>query len=1000
MSISQTDSKYTILHPRHEHFEEIRALCRRVYPFSKPWNIEQLESHRSYFPDGQLIVMDKESGKVVAMAFSLIVSWDDYLSQDSWKDFTASGYFHNHNPSKGKTLYGAEIMVDPELRGQGIGKLLYEARKLIVEKYGLKRIRAGARLRGYSKFKDEYTPQEYVKKVTEKQIYDPTLSFQLNQGFKVIDVAPNYLFNDPESLGFAAVIEWLNPKVATPKDYEKQVQSIETFFSGHKFAPEHLPRELRRLVRKATFTLGNVIKEFEGEKLYGRVEFYREQLKRTRSGKSRTQLNYLLEQLRAESRAERFKIAHAFALQLELVNVCETAYRTWRQRLKPVAQGTKSKLNMTFVLTGHPTEARSKANVEILTEIGRILLEGIQGDFLLNESELMSKMRMFWLQSSSKSERPTVLDEAEYIYSQIFANPLFDFILNEKPSFEIRLRSWVGGDKDGHPHVNRDVMRECFAKSRARILAILNAKLEHVLIEAQSLERTHRVLKSEVRGLAKLMADLAVLQTVTASDGTRLKAWIMKYRRFQSSAGTFVNKHNEIALINRLLEVFPALVFPLELREDAGLIRDGLEDRSSVIRGMLAELKKLAGALRITAYAKGLVVSHCESAADLESACKLVYLATDSRSLPVIPLFETKGALTSSKKIVKDWLGKQRNHEMVLRRWNGIFEVMLGYSDSAKQMGVLPSRFLIARAMTGLEKTIRSLNIEPRFFHGSGGSVARGGGSLKEQISWWSNSAVAHPKFTIQGEMIQRQFATKEILNSQCIHMANEALRRKSRRTRPTSDLALEHFSEAVGLQYERLVGDPILLQRLLDASPYRYLDILKIGSRPSKRPDSLVSTESLRAIPWVLCWTQTRLLMPTWWGIGTAWRESPPQQQHELIELFQSNAFFSSFVKTLGFTLAKVELDIWELYFKGAPDHALFDRFEHEFKDAVRFVREVSAQKELIWYRPWLSESIRLRSSNIHLLNLLQILALEEPDEGLLRETIVGIACGMLTTG
>ena len=220
--MSNSDSRYEIINPTREHFPAIQELCRRVYPFSKPWNTAQLESHQAHFPDGQLIAVDKETGKVVGLAFSLIISWDDYSPQDNWEDFTSGGYFYNHNPRKGKTLYGAEVMVDPDCRGQGIGKRLYAGRVEIAKKYNLKRIRAGARLRGYAKYADDMTPEEYARAVIEKGIYDPTLSFQLGAGFQVLDVARSYLYNDPESLGFAAVIEWLNPEAATEKDFKKQ----------------------------------------------------------------------------------------------------------------------------------------------------------------------------------------------------------------------------------------------------------------------------------------------------------------------------------------------------------------------------------------------------------------------------------------------------------------------------------------------------------------------------------------------------------------------------------------------------------------------------------------------------------------------------------------------------------------------------------------------------------------------------------------------------------
>ena len=119
---SVNDNHIELLNPRAKHFKQIQELCLKVYPFHKPWSIKQLESHRSYFPDGQLIVYDHSCNKVIGSAFSLIIPWEDYSPQDNWGDFTSGGFFHNHNPKKGKTLYGAEVMVDPAYRGRGDGK--------------------------------------------------------------------------------------------------------------------------------------------------------------------------------------------------------------------------------------------------------------------------------------------------------------------------------------------------------------------------------------------------------------------------------------------------------------------------------------------------------------------------------------------------------------------------------------------------------------------------------------------------------------------------------------------------------------------------------------------------------------------------------------------------------------------------------------------------------------------------------------------------------------
>ena len=200
-------------------FAGIIELARRIYPHSPPWSERQLASHRAVFPEGQFVAVDQEDGRVVGMAASLIVLWDDYEISASWRDFTAGGTFTNHDPERGRTLYGAEVMTDAAIQGRGVGTLLYSARRALAERRGLLRIRAGARICGYHRHAASLSPEEYVERVVRGEVRDPTLSFQLGRGFHVLDVVPGYLRHDPESLGWAAVIEWVNPAVATPEDY-------------------------------------------------------------------------------------------------------------------------------------------------------------------------------------------------------------------------------------------------------------------------------------------------------------------------------------------------------------------------------------------------------------------------------------------------------------------------------------------------------------------------------------------------------------------------------------------------------------------------------------------------------------------------------------------------------------------------------------------------------------------------------------------------------------
>lgn len=197
-------------------FAGVITLTEATYPGSPPWREQQLESHITKFAEGQLVAIDTLSGEIVGMAASLIILWDDYNFDSSWRDFTGNGTFSNHDPQRGRTLYGAEVMVLPGRRGFGIGRALYAARRELTERLSLKRIRAGARLRGYHRVAHRMTAAEYVERIARGQLRDNTLSFQLREGFQVLGVAENYLRNDPESLGWAAVIEWLNQRGDMP----------------------------------------------------------------------------------------------------------------------------------------------------------------------------------------------------------------------------------------------------------------------------------------------------------------------------------------------------------------------------------------------------------------------------------------------------------------------------------------------------------------------------------------------------------------------------------------------------------------------------------------------------------------------------------------------------------------------------------------------------------------------------------------------------------------
>lgn len=182
------------------------------------WSRSQLTAHQKLFPQGQIIA--ELNGKPIGAIASLIVDMGNTpYRPHTYAGITDGGYFHNHTP-EGDTLYGADVYVSPEVRGLGVGALLYEARRCLCKQFNLKRILAGGRLHGYSKFAHEMTPEEYVQTVQTGKIKDLVLSFQLKEDFIVRGILRHYI-TDPQSRNFATLIEWQNP------DYEPINKSSE-----------------------------------------------------------------------------------------------------------------------------------------------------------------------------------------------------------------------------------------------------------------------------------------------------------------------------------------------------------------------------------------------------------------------------------------------------------------------------------------------------------------------------------------------------------------------------------------------------------------------------------------------------------------------------------------------------------------------------------------------------------------------------------------------------
>ncbi|MEZ4416539.1 MAG: GNAT family N-acetyltransferase [Gemmatimonadota bacterium] len=188
-------------------FGALIEMQKRCFPGMQTWGQDQIESQLRIFPEGQLCIEYK--GRLVASASSLVLDFDMYEEWHDWRLVSDAGYIRNHDP-EGDTLYGIEIMVDPEFRGMRLARRLYDARKALARRLNLARIIIGGRIPGYGQYADQMSASEYAEQVTQRGLYDPVLTTQVANGFDIKALIPDYFPSDTASRGYATHLEWTN----------------------------------------------------------------------------------------------------------------------------------------------------------------------------------------------------------------------------------------------------------------------------------------------------------------------------------------------------------------------------------------------------------------------------------------------------------------------------------------------------------------------------------------------------------------------------------------------------------------------------------------------------------------------------------------------------------------------------------------------------------------------------------------------------------------------
>lgn len=811
--------------------------------------------------------------------------------------------------------------------------------------------------------------------------------------------------------------------------------------------------------------LGWVLKEQEGEAFFDLVERTRALVRSVREGGDSTELHELISNLDEQ---EATNLARAFTWYFQLVNLAEAheQVRTLSHSTGPRSQGLEEalttlkhsgmnakeatelfkriKLELTF--TAHPTEMRRRTVRNHLFEIASDIPD-------MNEAaidRIGAHVEALWRTPELRHLKPTVLDEVKgglhYISSIAQALPIlqrdlniaFQNVYGEKDiSLPVSFSSWMGGDRDGNPFVTPEATKDTLALHQERARELLLAKIKHtfaILSQEQAGQESYRqeleaiynavrdhqpvALLDRLEELSKRLhndhqhrtADhlLQPLLTHARVFGQHLVS--LDIREHSGKTGTAVAYLLKSAGVTQdyqsLSEPEKQAVLTDELSSHRPLWPAGVAfpEQLETILGPIREVRKATRQVGPKAFGH-YVISMAESVSDV---LEPLILARELgfRLLPV-PLFETLDDLQRAPQVMNDLLNLPVYRQMLK---DDTQEIMLGYSDSNKDAGFLAANWALYEAQRTISTVCREAGIRWRFFHGRGTSIGRGGGPASRAILGQPAGTIdTGIRITEQGEALSDKYS-HPLRARQNLEQALYGLTLAA--ARPAADPpsewihAMSKAAAASAKAYRQLVQDEAFLPLYEKITPIHELSRLNIASRPVRRPGA-PTLANLRAIPWVMSWTQDRANVPGWYGLKEGLDELGLSEAQEM---YQQWPFFRTIIDNAQMSLAKSDPLIFAEYLTllDDPEQPLAKQIQERYLATVQDVEKVVGHP-LLDNEPHLKESIQLRNPYIDPIHRIQVELLRrarKTENGLdeyeqpLMLTLQGISAGVRTTG
>jgi phosphoenolpyruvate carboxylase len=909
-------------------------------------------------------------------------------------------------------------------------------------------------------------------------------------------------------------------------------------------------RQLKDDIRLLGRMLGDTVREQEGQEVFDLVELIRQtsvRFHRDGDETARHRLEAILESL---TPTQSVQIVRAYSYFSHLSNIAEDQNQIRRLRTDaingvPEPPGTLAcalsrareagvapeKLCEFFdhafmvpVLTAHPTEVRRKSTMMREMAIAHLIERRDRQQWTpQEEAEIEDKIRravlILWQTSLLRRTKLTVRDEvlnglAYYDYTFLEEVPrLYRQIERQlrayAPSISeahvasfLRLGSWIGGDRDGNPYVDADVLRETVRMQGTRILShyldeltflsaefSMTAEIVEVSDELRELAASspdaspHRMSEPYRRAIAAIRGRIAAtLRSI--DDQHPIKSRHVPMHPYRNAAefkrdlyiidqslktnGSYLLTRGRLHGLRRAADCFGFHLASVDLRQNSDVHErtiaelfeaaapgtdytarsederiDLLVKELSTVRALASpffnysdETRKELEVFRAAVEARATfgaqvirtsIISQSQSVSDLLELAVLLkevgLITADGKSeIDIVPLFETIADLRQCAAVMEKAFSLPAYRRLVESRGN-VQEIMLGYSDSNKDGGFITSGWELYKAEIDLIETFRRHGVKLRLFHGRGGSVGRGGGPAYEAILAQPSGAVGGQiRVTEQGEIISSKYANPEVgrRNLETFVAATleaSLLMPEEHAPRPEYLSTMEELSGFAFKAYRALVYETPEFENYFWASTViTEIATLNIGSRPASRTKTR-KIQHLRAIPWVFSWAQCRLMLPGWFGFGSAFKAWMAEHQGVglafLQDMYREWGFFRMLLSNMEMVLAKSNIGIASRYTELVPDKAvrekIFEAIRAEWTDSIAALLAITKQTELLQDNPSLDRSLRMRVPYLDPLNHVQVellklhRAADNEDESILRAvqiTINGISAGLRNSG